>query len=82
MNLTRLSRHVRSTNHNGAAGEAVPCRSGLHGHGDGSLSVATMYAAVLSGADLTGAFLTRAMLTDVIWDNTVCPNGTVTDTGC
>ena len=36
----------------------------------------------LSGANLKGARLTDANLDGVIWSNTTCPNGTMTDTGC
>jgi len=43
---------------------------------------ANLTGADLTGADLTNADLTNANLTGVIWSNTTCPNGTVTNTGC
>ena len=58
-----------------------------------NLTDANLYFADLRGANLTGANLTGANLTDVllaravglasvIWVNTACPNGVVTNTGC
>ena len=42
-----------------------------------NLTVANLYVANLDGANLTAADLTG-----VIWNNTTCPSGTVTNTGC
>jgi hypothetical protein len=36
----------------------------------------------LTDADLTGADLIFAILTGVRWDNTTCPDGSTTNTGC
>ena len=46
------------------------------------LKGANLKGANLKDADLTGANLTKANLTGVIWSNTTCPDGSVTNTGC
>ena len=55
--------------------------------GGAFLGWANLTSANLTSANLTGAFLNYATLaganlTNVIWSNTTCPNGTVTNTGC
>ena len=46
------------------------------------LMSADLTYANLSSADLTYANLASANFTYAIWNNTTCPNGTVTNTGC
>ena len=43
---------------------------------------ANLTNANLTNADLTGANLEFAILTGVTWDNTTCPDGSTTNTGC
>ena len=47
-----------------------------------SLFHANLFHANLIGANLRAADLYKANLANVIWGNTTCPDGTVTNTGC
>ena len=47
-----------------------------------NLTGANLLAANLAYANLTGANLTGANLTGVYWSNTICPDGSKTNTGC
>ena len=47
-----------------------------------SLFHANLFHANLIGANLRAADLYKANLANVIWGNTICPDGTVTNTGC
>ena len=47
-----------------------------------SLTFANLTGASLISADLSGANLTGATFSRNTWNNTTCPNGTVTNTGC
>ena len=47
-----------------------------------NLAGADLSSANLMSADLTYANLASANFTYAIWNNTTCPNGTVTNTGC
>ena len=63
---------------------SAPTPSDLRGT---NLEGADLSGADLSRADLTGANLARANLSGVnlsgvVWSDTICPDGTVTSTGC
>ena len=47
-----------------------------------NLSNAAMYYSTLTGANLLGANLFNAYLHTATWNNTTCPNGRRTNTGC
>lgn len=47
-----------------------------------SLVFANLTHADLTNADLSGAEIRKAVLTGVHWQNTTCPDGSKTDTGC
>ena len=49
---------------------------------DAILTNANLYDANLRGANLQGANVSGVNLYGVTWHDTVCPNGTVTNTGC
>ena len=49
---------------------------------EANLRQADLRGADLRGADLYWAYLAGANLSGVKWGNTMCPDGTLTDTGC
>ena len=50
--------------------------------GTGSKTCKVKRAAVCNGINAVGANLASANFTYAIWNNTTCPNGTKTYTGC
>ena len=51
-------------------------------HRDTGAVLGTVNAETLRGADLYWADRAGANLSGVKWGNTMCPDGTLTDTGC